>query len=84
MARTRGLLAHRIDLNPLDFYLWSHMKNVVYATDIASDNELRQRIFAAALKIRNTERIFERVCDNWKRRVRACMETGGRHFEHLL
>jgi len=32
------------DLNPLDFYLWGHLKTIVYSTPIASVEVLRARI----------------------------------------
>ena len=36
------------DLTPLDYYLWGHMKTVVYETKVESRTALRDRIFAAA------------------------------------
>lgn len=32
------------DLNPLDFYLWGHVKQIVYSRPIDNINDLRQRI----------------------------------------
>jgi hypothetical protein len=36
------------DLTPLDYYLWGHMKTLVYKTKVDSREALRDRIFAAA------------------------------------
>jgi len=36
------------DLKPLDYYLWGHMKTLVYETKVDSRAALRHRIFAAA------------------------------------
>ena len=36
--------AHSPDLNPLDFYLWGHLKAIVYSTPIHNMEILRQRI----------------------------------------
>jgi hypothetical protein len=32
------------DLNPLDFYLWEHLKSTVYATEVCDAQDLQQRI----------------------------------------
>ena len=36
------------DLTHLDYYLWGHMKMLVYETKVDSREALRDRIFAAA------------------------------------
>ena len=41
------------DLTPLDYYLWGHMKTLVYETKVDSRAALRDRIFAATEHIRN-------------------------------
>jgi len=41
------------DLTPVDYYLWGHMKTLVYETKVDSREALRDRIFAAAEHIRN-------------------------------
>jgi len=41
------------DLAPFDYYLWCHMKTLVYETKVESRTALRDRIFAAAEHIRN-------------------------------
>ena len=41
------------ELTPLDFYLWGHMKTLVYETKVDSKAALRDRIFAAAELMRN-------------------------------
>ena len=41
------------DLTPLDFYLWSHIKTLVYESKVDSRAPLRDRNFAAAEHIRN-------------------------------
>ena len=38
---------------PFDYYLWGHMKTLVYETKVDSRAALRHRIFAAAEHIRN-------------------------------
>ena len=41
------------DLTPLDYYIWGHMKTLVYETKVDSRAALRARIFAVAEQIRN-------------------------------
>lgn len=72
------------DLTPCDFYLWGHMKQIVYSTPTDSIQDLRQRVENAATQIRNRPEIFENVKHSLLRRARACLDADGGHFEHLL
>lgn len=72
------------DLNPIDFYLWGHLKSVVYETPIDTEDELLPRIQAACHHVRTTPGVFERVRQAMLRRCQLCIEVGGRHMEHLL
>jgi hypothetical protein len=68
----------------LDFFLWGHIKSLVYETPVETQGELIARILAACLVVRQTPGIFERVRQNFLRRCTTCIEAGGRHFEQLL
>lgn len=72
------------DLNPLDFYLWGHLKTMVYTTPIETIEELRNKIVNACEEIKNRPRILARVRRSMMRRVRRCTEMDGGHFQHLL
>jgi hypothetical protein len=72
------------DLNPIDFYVWGHLKSLVYERPIATRDELRARIFDACHTIKNTPGIFERVRESMTRRINACIGSNGSHIEHLL
>lgn len=72
------------DLNACDFFLWGHLKDVVYSEPIATIEELENRIREACDEIRNSPGIFRRVQNNFARRLRACVNAGGAHFEQLL
>ena len=72
------------DLNPLDFYLWGHMKPLVYETLVASYMDLISRIAKAASRVRDTPGQFERVRESMRRRCKTCIVANGRNFEHLL
>lgn len=72
------------DINPLDFFLWGHLKSLVYRTPVQNEEDLRNRIQESCEIIRNTPGIFERVRQSMIRRINACIEVGGCHFQQLL
>ncbi|KAJ4445681.1 hypothetical protein ANN_12365, partial [Periplaneta americana] len=49
------------DLNPLDFYLWGHLKSLVYSSPVPDLKSLRNRIEACSEDIRNTPGVWDRV-----------------------
>ncbi|KAJ4440078.1 hypothetical protein ANN_08211 [Periplaneta americana] len=49
------------DLNPLDFYLWGHLKSLVYSSPVPDLESLRNRIVACSEDIRNTPGVCDRV-----------------------
>jgi hypothetical protein len=65
------------DLNPCDFFLWGHLKQIVYETPVNTVEELTVRVNIAAESIR-------RNSDMLARRAQACIDNGGRHFKHLI
>lgn len=73
------------DLNVMDYYFWGHMKSLVYDNrpEIETENELRNRVFAAADTIRHNLFNYD-INENWVRRVNACVRANGNHFEHFL
>jgi hypothetical protein len=70
------------DLNPMDFFLWGHVKSVVYNTPPASMAELQQRISVACGTIPNA--MLERVHKSTKERIQLCLAADGQHMEHYL
>lgn len=72
------------DLSSLDYFLWGHLKHLVYETPVDSDEDLVARISVAAACVREIPGIFERVRQSLHRRCQACIHTGGRNFEQLL
>lgn len=71
------------DLNPLDYFFWGTMKDLVYSKPIENMDDLRYKITEAVQHIRakNYSRNIKR---SLLRRLRACIAAGGQHFEHLL
>ena len=72
------------DLSSLDFFLWGHMKTLIYETPIETEEELVARITAAAYQIQNIPAVFERVRESMFRRCHLCIEANGGIFEHVL
>ena len=72
------------DLTPLDYFVWGHVKSLIYDTPVDNEFELLARILVACDVIRETPGIFERVRQSFFRRCNACIENGGRQFQHLL
>jgi hypothetical protein len=66
-------------LNRLDFFLWGHVKNVVYRHPIDTEEQLIQEAFATITPemVTNSKRSL-------LRRARFCLQMNGGHFEHLL
>lgn len=72
------------DLTPVDFFLWGHMKNLVYETPVETEEDLVARVMAAAYIIKHTPGLMGRVYDNMLRRYTLCNDHQGRHVEPLL
>lgn len=72
------------DLTPLDFFLWGHVKSLVYETPVETEQDLIGRITAAFENIQNEQQMFSQVRRNHVRRLNRCIQVGGRHFEQLL
>ncbi|KAJ4434499.1 hypothetical protein ANN_23061 [Periplaneta americana] len=49
------------DFTPLDFYLWGHLKAVVYSTPVNNAEELLQRVENACQLISDNNMVFERT-----------------------
>ena len=71
-------------LTPLDYYLWGHMKTLVYETKVKSRAALHNRIFAVAEHIRNHPANVASATQSLLMYAEKCIATGGGHFEQLL
>lgn len=72
------------DLNPLDFFLWGCMKDIVYKHTVNTREELWLRIQEAGNEIKNDPDTLFRVRQNLSKRCRKCIEVNGGHIENLL
>jgi hypothetical protein len=67
----------------MDYYLWGHMKTLVYETKVESRAALHGRIFAAAEHIRHHPDKVASVTQFLLMYAENCLATGG-HFEQIL
>ena len=70
------------DLTPMDFFLWGYIKFIVFRTQPASLEILRQKIIEACQNI--PREMFQKVREEFENRLYFCMEQNGCHFEQLL
>lgn len=70
------------DLNPMDYFVWGHIKNMVHFNETISEDDMRADIIAAFDTI--TREMAQRATNNIVRRAETCIEQEGRHFEHIL
>ncbi|KAJ4430537.1 hypothetical protein ANN_19125 [Periplaneta americana] len=75
-----GLQGHLI-LTPLDYYLWGDMKRMVYATEVDTREQLRNRIIAASELIKNSPRTIQSATNGLLRRAENCIAAQGGYFE---
>ena len=57
---------------------------MVYVTEVNTEEELRNRIHAAAEAIRQHSGLGRTCRDSWIRRAQLCIENGGNNFKQLL
>ena len=71
-------------LIPLDYFLWGHMKGLVYETPVDSEEDLLAPVMAAADV--GLQGIGDRVYENIVRRLMypVCVEVADRHIEPFL
>jgi len=74
--------ARSLDLNVLDFFVWSHIKSLIKHQRNARENEVRDAIEAAFRTI--TSNIAFHATRSIVRRAELCIRERGRHFEQFL
>ncbi|GFX97010.1 uncharacterized protein TNCV_1997421 [Trichonephila clavipes] len=68
----------------LDFFLWGHMKSLVYASPVDSDESLVARIAITAGDIREMPGVFANVRHSLRWRCEACIFAGGHFCKQFL
>ena len=69
------------DLTPCDFFLWGHLKGLVYTIPPTDLNELRRRITEAVDNVRHDQQIIRQVVRDMERRFQLCIQRNGGHVE---
>ena len=72
------------DLTPMNYFVWGHIKPLIYTSPVDSEANLIARIVEAAATIRQQTGILECTRQSVLRRCRLCIEVGVRTFEHPL
>ena len=72
------------DLNPLDFFLWGHLKNKVYKQEHNDVESLRNQIIIKCNEIKTNNACLINIRRSLISRVQKCIEVNGSHFEQLL
>lgn len=71
-------------LNPLDFYIWGHLKTLGYATEVLRRDELWPQVHDNCKQNRNSPSMLEHIRQSMVRHDEACNMAEGWTFEHLL
>ena len=71
------------DMTPLDFYLWGHIKQLVYQRRPQNTDDLRGFIRDAFSDINAQPELMRKVLLAFKHRMHLIMENGGNHIEQL-
>ncbi|XP_025204363.1 uncharacterized protein LOC112601133 [Melanaphis sacchari] len=83
---THGVIswpARSPDLTPLDFFLWGHLKNVVYADPPINLQDLKNKIRLACSNLRR-EQINAATSTELLKRLESCLEHQGGNFEQFI
>ena len=67
------------DLIPLDFYLWGHIKSLVYVKNYENLTDLKNSISAAFQEV--TQETVSASIKNLEKRLKLVVENGGAHIE---
>jgi hypothetical protein len=73
--------ARSLDLNHCDFFLWGHLRQIVYETPVNTVEELTVRVNNAAESVGRNSDMLVRTQASMTQRAQVCIDNGGRHFE---
>ena len=62
--------------------MWGVMQDRMYQTPVRAVAYLRQRLIDTWNDL--SQSIVDDAVDEWHKRLQACVNEKGRHFEHLL
>jgi hypothetical protein len=67
----------------MDFFLWGHIKALIYISPVDSEDNLFACVVKVAATFRQKPGIFEPIHQSLLC-YQLCIEVGGHTFEHLL
>lgn len=67
----------------MDYFLWGHMKPLVYAKRSNNKAELINRIMCVAHQIRNDQEVIMGAVMSLVERAQMCVNNKGGHFENV-
>lgn len=70
------------DLNPLDFSVWGHMEEQLRSRKVKNLADLQKELNKIWSDL--DVNYLRRIVDSVKRRIEACIQADGSHFENLL
>src|SRR6218665_2296889 len=70
------------DLNPVDYRIWGLIHERVYQTIIRDIDELKERLTVVWAELKQS--VIDKAIEQWRPRLRACVQAKGHHFEHLI
>ena len=71
-----------LDLNPVDYSMWSVLQERVYRTKISDVDKLKRRIKNEWADLNHA--VIERAVDEWCQLLHACVCAGGGFFDHMM
>jgi len=73
------------DLTPIDFFIWDHLKTVVYKTLNNTTESMKQKLFDECRNLTSAD--FQNIRQEFEDRLYKEVngqEINGLHFEHLI
>jgi len=62
--------------------IWGLIQERVYQRAIRDIDELKERLIVVWAELRQT--VIDKAIEQWRPRLRACVQAKGHHFEHLI
>ena len=69
------------DLTPLDFFLWGHMKSLIYVNKPATLGDLKDNIQREIANV--PVEMCAKVVENWVQRIDRCKRVRGDHMTDI-
>ena len=78
----KGGVTYRSVAEPLDYFLWEHLKSVAYQNRPQTLDDLKDAITTECQRI--SIKTLNRIKDSFIKSIDACFNAEGEQFEHLL